>query len=519
MKKNTYNVYVFILIIIFYSCSKAKNNLPIYISAVETNYFGELFFEEEKSLVFKLHNNTDYTIYVDKALSYINEDAFKYKEGSFSGIGGTCEETLASNSTCSFEVCFAPQKEGFFSTNIVIVYGEDISSKDKELLFNIKGIGISEKVKYVLGSFKKFNNIQRSGVVRILDDGSMLSKFNKGVGTDKEVLTGKIDEEGRLIIGGTFTSYNKIGSNKIARINQDGSIDETFIVGEGFNFDVKNIDIDSLGRIVVGGSFTSYNGVTVNRLARLNQDGTLDETFNQAETGADNSVDYVFVDEYDNIFFSGFFTEFNGENVSSNSIVLSVLNNDGSFYQRNFGSSLGVVKKLILHSYLGSFAYPQYIAVGEFLLGSVYNIRKLTTLLTEDDKISNIEVVTGGSSLFNSGVGTDFSVLDGIIEEEGKLIIGGVFKQYSGTERKCIARLNVDGSIDESFNVNENICYIYSVNLDSNNNILVGGDFTNYAGKYNYLVKLNKSGEIDNSFGSFDAYTGPDNYVKLILTQ
>ncbi|WP_366143580.1 delta-60 repeat domain-containing protein [Flavobacterium sp.] len=31
--------------------------------------------------------------------------------------------------------------------------------------------------------------------------------------------------------------------------------------------------------MIIAGSFTSYNGVSSNRIARLNQDGTLDTTF------------------------------------------------------------------------------------------------------------------------------------------------------------------------------------------------------------------------------------------------
>lgn len=34
------------------------------------------------------------------------------------------------------------------------------------------------------------------------------------------------------------------------------------------------------GKLLIGGDFTLYKGVTVNRLARINSDGTLDTTFN-----------------------------------------------------------------------------------------------------------------------------------------------------------------------------------------------------------------------------------------------
>jgi len=81
--------------------------------------------------------------------------------------------------------------------------------------------------------------------------------------------------DGKLVVGGTFTSYNTVGRNRIARLNTNGSIDSTFTIGTGFNGGVTDIIQQSDGKFVVGGTFTSYNGTTRSKIARLNTNGDL----------------------------------------------------------------------------------------------------------------------------------------------------------------------------------------------------------------------------------------------------
>ena len=43
--------------------------------------------------------------------------------------------------------------------------------------------------------------------------------------------------------------------------------------GDGANDNVYTTAIQSDGKIIIGGGFTSYNGTTINRIARLNKIG------------------------------------------------------------------------------------------------------------------------------------------------------------------------------------------------------------------------------------------------------
>src|SRR5690606_20274470 len=95
--------------------------------------------------------------------------------------------------------------------------------------------------------------------------------------------------DGKIIIGGDFTSYNGTSRNHIVRLNLDGSIDTSFVIGTGTNIQVLATSIQSDGKVIVGGYFTNYNGSFINRIARLNTDGSLDPTF-VVGTGANNTV-------------------------------------------------------------------------------------------------------------------------------------------------------------------------------------------------------------------------------------
>jgi uncharacterized delta-60 repeat protein len=98
-----------------------------------------------------------------------------------------------------------------------------------------------------------------------------------------------LQPDGKLLIGGDFTTYNGTPRNLIARLNADGSLDASFNPGSGANFEVHALALQSDGKVLIGGTFTSYNGTPRNRIARLNADGSLDASFNPG-TGANSSV-------------------------------------------------------------------------------------------------------------------------------------------------------------------------------------------------------------------------------------
>jgi uncharacterized delta-60 repeat protein len=180
---------------------------------------------------------------------------------------------------------------------------------------------------YAGGTFSSYNGTTSKGIVRLNSDGSIDTGFNSGTGfSDFIVWTIKIDSNGKIYAGGRFTSYNGTTANRIIRLNTDGSIDTNFSTGTGFNTTVRSIAEDSNGKIYVGGQFTSYNGTTANRIIRLNTDGSIDTGFNSG-TGFDNNAIQIKLDSNGKIIVGGNFTSYNGTSRSK----LVLLNSDGSF--------------------------------------------------------------------------------------------------------------------------------------------------------------------------------------------
>jgi len=65
---------------------------------------------------------------------------------------------------------------------------------------------------------------------------------------------------GKILIGGNFTSVNGVSRKNLARLNQDGTLDTTFDPGIGPNGEVRALEITSTGAILAGGDFTTWNG-------------------------------------------------------------------------------------------------------------------------------------------------------------------------------------------------------------------------------------------------------------------
>ena len=66
-----------------------------------------------------------------------------------------------------------------------------------------------------------------------------------------------------------FTSYNSTAINRLARLNADGSLDDSFNVGTGANNTIWSSAIQSDGKIIIGGLFTTFNGIARTRIARI----------------------------------------------------------------------------------------------------------------------------------------------------------------------------------------------------------------------------------------------------------
>src|ERR1039458_798831 len=89
-----------------------------------------------------------------------------------------------------------------------------------------------------------------------------------------------VQPNGKAVVGGNFGSVNGISRNYVARLNTDGSTDTSFNLGSGANSWVFSEALQPDGKVLIGGVFTSVDGLSRNSIARLNSDGSVDTTFN-----------------------------------------------------------------------------------------------------------------------------------------------------------------------------------------------------------------------------------------------
>jgi len=377
--------------------------------------------------------------------------------------------------------------------------------------FNI-GVGFNNTVKdiilqsdakiFVSGDFTTYDFITRNRIVRLNADGSPDYEFISGQGANGRVNSVSLQADGKIVIGGNFTLYNNSVCNRIARLNPDGSLDTSFLIGEGANKEVFSIAIQPTGRMLIGGNFTIFNNIVRKNLARLDAGGSLDTNFHSS-AGANEMISVIMLQPDSRILIGGHFTGYNG--VMRNKIAR--LNADGSL-DMSFQSGTGVDGS---NSFVSSIAMQpdgKILIAGEF---SSFNgaPRKGIARLNPDGSLD-------GS--FQPGTGISTSIFAMTLQPDGKIMIGGDFLNYNGIPCNHIARLNADGTLDFSFNSlagpNNSITDIV---MEPNGKIIIGGVFTSYNGiTRNRIARLNSDGSLD---AGFNPGAGFDNVVSTIILQ
>ena len=183
----------------------------------------------------------------------------------------------------------------------------------------------------IAGQFTTVGGQTRNRIARLNADGSVedVATFNIGTGANGTVFCVTEQTDGKILLGGEFTAVNGQPRKGIARLNADGSVEglATFNPGAGPNTRIFHVTQQADGKILVGGDFTAFDGQARGQFARLNADGSLESTatFNPG-TGANGEVDCITVQTDGKILLSGAFTTVNGQSRTR----IARLNADGS---------------------------------------------------------------------------------------------------------------------------------------------------------------------------------------------
>jgi hypothetical protein len=139
---------------------------------------------------------------------------------------------------------------------------------------------------YTYNGFAPSGGFRNNKIFKVDSLGNFDEPFSLAIGTGPNTTVHNILvlPDNSIVITGQFTTFNGTPYNRILRINSNGTLNTGFItnMGTGFNGDVIQTLLTPAGKLLCLGNFTSYNGVTRNRIVQLNLDGTIDSSFNYA---------------------------------------------------------------------------------------------------------------------------------------------------------------------------------------------------------------------------------------------
>lgn len=314
---------------------------------------------------------------------------------------------------------------------------------------------------YVYGNFTSYDSVSKGYIVKLKENGDVdtsfapLSGFNANSFSTQSIL---VLPDGKVMASGNFTSYDGVSANRIIRLTSGGTIDTSFSAGTGFNNLTSALAYTNDGKIVVGGSFSSYNGdiVTRNRIIRLNTDGTIDNSL-VTGTGFNSVTNSIVINSDNSMYVGGYFTSYAG--VAANKIIKLSSNGaiDTSF---DYGSGLNSVGNqpvgLISDGADGIYIYGYFTTYS----GQVAN--RIVKVLPTGDIDTTFVSVSG----FNNSVYSGVKVLG------DKLLLQGFFTSYNGLTANRSIILNTDGSVYRTFD--KEYLNIYTIGNRFYGNLLNG---------------------------------------------
>lgn len=313
------------------------------------------------------------------------------------------------------------------------------------------------------------------------------------------VVTMALQPDGKIIVAGGFTSWGGSTVNRLVRINLDGSLDTNFMnnIGTGASSSIQVAGLQPDGKIILrsiaggSGTKTTFNGVAVNSVLRLNSDGTRDTVFDSNIGGIGADIDTsspTAVQSDGKIIYAGLFSSWNG--VSAPRIVR--LNADGtrdSSFVTNLGT--GGANAILIQP------DDKIILAGNFPTVNGTPTNQIVRL--------NLDGTLDSSFNLNRGTAANGTVRRAALQPDGKILGTGSFTNYNGVTANNIIRLNVDGTIDTQFttNIGSGISgsFFAAIKAQDNGKIIINGNFTTFNGmSAPRIIRLNSDGTRDSNF-------------------
>lgn len=325
---------------------------------------------------------------------------------------------------------------------------------------------------------------QQKEIVRLNSDGTLDNTFNVGNGPNGLVKDAVLQPNGKIVILGEFVNYNLIPAYNLCRINFDGSFDNTFTSpisqppGQQL---LSHLALQADGKIILLGSFGLADGFPSSKICRINPDGSFDSGYSVG-VGFDGQaiIHCAQIIANDFLLVSGSFSSFDGAPARA---MLKI--NPNGLIDNTFNHSFGA------GSFINSFASngTKIFAQGHFSNSGVYNGAKMVCL--------NLS-----GSIDNSFAPGQVHSIKSIGFTNDGIVLGGSFSEYDYSYFSSIVKIKFNGIPDFTFNRLtgfDNDVEVIKVQLDGK--IIVAGQFRRYNDTFTKcIIRLEPNGEVDTTF-------------------
>ncbi len=365
---------------------------------------------------------------------------------------------------------------------------------------NVTAVVSLPNSQYLLSTYNGGNvtagGLSRPALLRLQASGAADAAFDPGTGP-KQGSTGGLLEglavqaDGKILVVGEFDTFNGQAAAGVVRLLADGSVDTGFNVGTGGSaasttytyLDAVTVQPD--GKILVSGSFTSFNGQPASGLVRLNANGSLDASFTSPFTAASEPTSVVLQPD-GNVLVAGSnlmigTTRTGAVRLRPNGTV------DASFANTTIpgGSTFNRYDASLLVQPDG-----KILVVGSFALANNTRVARLNADGTLDTSFQ----VSPGSNTMPYSVG---------LQADGSVLVAGTFVNAAGVEIP-LAHLTSTGAFDNTFAPKlQGLGYVNAVVRQADGQLVLGGNFTELSGQpVQRVVRLSPAGVVDASFAA-----------------
>jgi uncharacterized delta-60 repeat protein len=278
--------------------------------------------------------------------------------------------------------------------------------------------------------------------------------------------------DGAVLVAGNFTSINGVASPYAAKVNADGSVDETFLQGLVPNRAVNEVVFDPEGNILLGGSFTSIGSTASRWIAKISPGMNLDLPF---------------------------VTNVNKVSLSIAEIISMTPQSEGRIFVRRaydgFRLNSDGTKERSFNNIGGNAMLPNFD--GGYFFGSS-DLLKYAADGSSDPSFSKVTTLWPGSA--SGYIHAIAPALD------NKILVGGNFTRLDGVPRSRAALITSEGQVDLSFDPLDIGPYDFNVIVSAlhqlpDKDILIGGNFSTIQGSTRTrLARLAPAGKLREDF-------------------